>query len=119
MAGVDELERGRELYARRAWSDAYDSLTRADELAPLAPEALELLARSAYMLGHDDHYLRGLERAHHAYLDSGEALRAVRCAFGSVTTCSSGRSRPGGGWFARANRLSNASSRRPSRTAIC
>ena len=106
MAGVDELERGRELYARRAWSDAYDSLTRADELAPLAPEALELLARSAYMLGHDDQYLSGLERAHHAYLASGEALRAVRCAFWiGHNLLFRGEAGPAGGWFARANRL--------------
>src|SRR3712207_889538 len=36
---------------------------------------------SAYMLGRDDDYLSGLERAHHAYLAIGEAVRAVRCAF--------------------------------------
>src|SRR6186997_2912637 len=106
MAGVDELEQGRELYARRAWSDAYDSLTRADELAPLAPEELELLARSAYMLGRDDDYLSGLERAHHAYSDSGEALRAVRCAFWiGHNLLFRGETGPAGGWFARAQRL--------------
>jgi ATP/maltotriose-dependent transcriptional regulator MalT len=106
MAGVDELERGRELYARRAWSDAYDSLSRADEVSPLAPEALELLARAAYMLGRDDDYLSGLERAHHAYLDSGEPLRAVRCAFwiGHNLTFR-GETSPAAGWFARAQRL--------------
>jgi len=68
MAGVEELERGRELYASGAWSDAYDSLSRADQVSPLAPEALELLARAAYMLGRDDDYLSGLERSHHGYL---------------------------------------------------
>ena len=47
----------------------------------MGAEDLELLARSAYMLGRDDDYVSGLERAHHAYLDAGEALRAVRCAF--------------------------------------
>ena len=33
------------------------------------------------MLGRDDEYLSALERAHHAYLDAGDAPRAVRCAF--------------------------------------
>jgi hypothetical protein len=41
-------------------------------------EDLELLATSAYMLGRDDDYLSSLERAHHVYLNAGEAMRAVR-----------------------------------------
>ncbi len=78
---IDELGRGRESYARRAWMDAYKSLSHADQAAVLGAEDLELLATSAYMLGRDDDYLSGLERAHHAHLDSSEAMRAVRCAF--------------------------------------
>ena len=33
------------------------------------------------MLGRDDDYVRGLERAHHAYLNLGEVAPAARCAF--------------------------------------
>jgi hypothetical protein len=33
------------------------------------------------MIGRDDDYLSALEGAHHAYLDAGEALRTVPCAF--------------------------------------
>ena len=33
------------------------------------------------MLGRDDDYVSGLERAHHAHLDAGDVPRAVRCAF--------------------------------------
>jgi hypothetical protein len=51
---ADELERGRESYVRRAWMDAYESLSRADQAAPLGVEDLELLATSAYMLGRSD-----------------------------------------------------------------
>jgi len=51
---VVELKRGRESYATRAWTDAYESLSRADQAAPMGAEDLELLARSAYMLGRDD-----------------------------------------------------------------
>jgi hypothetical protein len=44
---VDELERGREAYATRAWMDAYESLSRADAAVPVGAEDLELLATSA------------------------------------------------------------------------
>ena len=78
---IDDLERGRESYVRGAWIDAYNSLSRADQAAQLGAEDLELLATSACMIGSDDEYLSSLGRAHHGYLDGGEALRAVRCAF--------------------------------------
>jgi DNA-binding NarL/FixJ family response regulator len=101
-----ELERARESYAKRAWSDAHGSLTRADRLAPLGAEDLELLARSAYMLGRDDDYVRALERAHNAYLESGEPLRAVRCAWWiGHNFMFRGEAGPASGWFARAQRL--------------
>jgi hypothetical protein len=41
-------------YATRTWMDAYESLSRADERAPLAAVDLELLATSAYMLDLND-----------------------------------------------------------------
>jgi DNA-binding NarL/FixJ family response regulator len=101
-----ELERGRESYAEGAWLDAFEALSAADREAPLAPEDLELLARAAYMLGRDEDYVGGLERAHHAYRDSGDPLPAVRCAFWI------GHNRlfrdddvQASGWFARAGRL--------------
>ena len=78
---TDELKRGRESYARRAWMDAYKSLSQADQAAPLGVEDLELFATSAYMSGRNDDHVTGLERAHHLYVDTGEVLRAVRCAF--------------------------------------
>lgn len=81
VRGVAELERGRESHAKGKWVDAYESLAAADLATPLGAEDLELLARSGYMLGRDDDYLNGLERAHHAHLESGEALHAVRCAW--------------------------------------
>jgi tetratricopeptide (TPR) repeat protein len=103
---IDELGRGRESYARRAWMDAYKSLSCADQAAPLGAEDLELLATSAYMLGRDDEYLSALERAHHAYLDGGEATRAVRCAFWvGVNLALRGEIARATGWFSRAQRL--------------
>jgi ATP/maltotriose-dependent transcriptional regulator MalT len=106
MDAVAQLERGRESYAKRAWRAAYESLSPADRAIPLGAEDLELLATSAYMLGRDDDYLTAVERAHHAYLDSAETLRAVRCAFWlGLNLLLRGEMSRATGWFARAQRL--------------
>jgi hypothetical protein len=103
---ADELERGRESYARRAWMDAYKSLSHADQVAPLGAEDLELLATSAYMLGRDDDHVSTLERAHHMYLEAREALQAVRCAFWvGINLALRGEIGRATGWFGRAQRL--------------
>ena len=110
MAAVQQrseaLERGRRSYAARAWKDAYASLWAAHQAAPLEGADLELLATAAGMLGRYDEHLAALERAHHAYLDAGETLRAVRCAFwvGSFSAQRGERARATG-WFGRAHRL--------------
>jgi ATP/maltotriose-dependent transcriptional regulator MalT len=101
-----ELERARECYAQRKWGDAYDSLSRADQATPLGGNDLELLAMAAYLIGRDDEYLNALERAHHARLDAGERLRAVRCAFWlGLRLLFRGEAGRATGWFARAERL--------------
>jgi DNA-binding NarL/FixJ family response regulator len=103
---VAELERGRESYAGWAWRATYEALSTADQAIPLGAEDLELLATSAYMLGRDDDYVSALERAHHAYLGSAEALRAVRCAFWiGLNLLIRGEMSRATGWFARAQRL--------------
>jgi len=100
------LERGREAYARKAWSDAFESLSRADEEAPLGADDLVLLAQSAFMLGRDGEFLGILERAHQAYLGAGDAPRAVRCAFWiGMNLALRGEMGPAGGWLGRAQRL--------------
>ena len=105
-AQVDDLEWGRAAYERRAWRDAYESLSRADRAAPLGPDDLELLATSAYMLGLDDEYLGVLERAHHAHVAAGETLRAVRSAFWvGINLALRGEMGPAGGWLGRAQRI--------------
>lgn len=103
---IDKLGRGRESYAKRAWMDAYESLSQVDQAAPLGAEDLELLATSASMIGRDDEYLSILERAHQRYLDNGETLRAVRCAFWvGVHLALRGEMAPATGWLGRAQRL--------------
>ena len=103
---ADRLERGRRCYAERAWLQAYTALSQADQAAPLGAEDLELLATAAGMLGRDDDYLSLLERAHHAFLDAGEPLRAARCAFWVGTySAIRGQVARATGWLGRAQRL--------------
>jgi DNA-binding NarL/FixJ family response regulator len=103
---IDELDRGRESYARRAWLDAYASLSLADETAPLGAEDLELLATAAYMLGREDEHVSGLERAHHTHLETGETLRAARCAFWiGVNLMLREEMARASGWLGRVQRL--------------
>jgi DNA-binding CsgD family transcriptional regulator len=101
-----ELEQGRSAYASRAWLDAYASLASADGSDPLTPADLELLATAAYMLGRDDDWATGHERAHRLYLDAGEVGRAARCAFWiGLGLALRGDVGPASGWFGRAQRL--------------
>ena len=106
MDRIDHLERGRQRYAARAWTDSYGSLIAADRAAPLVAEDLELLATSAYMLGRDAAYVAALERAHRAYLERAQGLPAARAAFWIAINLSI-RGEAGGakGWFGRARRL--------------
>jgi DNA-binding CsgD family transcriptional regulator len=103
---VAALEHGRESFAKKAWSDAFESLSRADEEAPLGADDLVLLAESAFLLGRDSEFFGILERAHYAYLDTEEPLRAVRCAFWiGMNLALRGEMGPAGGWLGRAQRL--------------
>jgi DNA-binding NarL/FixJ family response regulator len=102
----ETLERGRASYAKGAWLEAFESLSRADEDNGLEPLDLELLARSAYMLGRDDDYLQGLERAHHAHLDAGEIPGAARCTWWiGHNLLMRGEPARATGWFGRGDRL--------------
>jgi DNA-binding NarL/FixJ family response regulator len=106
MPEPELVSRGREAFARRAWADAFESLSRADQVAPLGAEELELLATSAYMLGRDDEHVRALERAHHAYLDAGDTPRAVYCVYWIGHNLMLRREMgPATGWFGRGQRL--------------
>jgi DNA-binding CsgD family transcriptional regulator len=102
----DALERGRAAYLARAWGDAYAALSEADRETTLEPSDLELFATAAYMLGRDDEWAAGLERAHQRYADAGNRQRAAYCA-GWVGTnhLLRGQVGPATGWLARAQRL--------------
>jgi DNA-binding CsgD family transcriptional regulator/tetratricopeptide (TPR) repeat protein len=110
---ADPLDRGREAYARQAWSEARAGLTEAEQLAPLPSDDLERLAVAAYMLGRDVDAIDAWARAHQAHLEQGDVERAVRCAFWlALVLLLKGEQAPAGGWRARAERL--VEHRRPS-----
>jgi DNA-binding NarL/FixJ family response regulator len=72
----------------------------------LGADDLERLARSAYMLGRDEHYVDALTQAHRAHLESGDLPRGVRCAIWiGHSFLFRGQATQAGGWFARAERL--------------
>jgi ATP/maltotriose-dependent transcriptional regulator MalT len=104
--GEEQLARGREAGKRLAWRDAYTSLSVADESGSLVGKDLELLAAAAYLLGHVDECRQALQRAHRAYVATGDPRRAARCVFWvAFTLLLEGDLAPAGGWLARAHRL--------------
>ena len=106
MEPKDALERGRNAHAARAWGLAYDALSRADREAPLDAPDIELLATAAYMLGRDDEWMAGLERAHQRYVEAGDRRRAAHCAgWIGVNHMLRGEMGPATGWLGRAQRL--------------
>jgi ATP/maltotriose-dependent transcriptional regulator MalT len=103
---VTDVERGRELFAHRAWGDAHAALSAADRQAPLAPGDLDRLATAAYMLGLQEEYLDALGRAHRAHLDAGAGLQAAGSALWiGITLAQQGEMARAGGWLGRARRL--------------
>jgi ATP/maltotriose-dependent transcriptional regulator MalT len=105
---MNDLDRGREAYGRRAWLDAYEALSAADAASSLDAADLELLAFSASMVGRMDDHIALLERAHHAYLDSGDTMAAAAMAIWiGMTLTSRDEMGPAGGWFGRARRLAD------------
>ncbi|MGH8775954.1 MAG: hypothetical protein ACRDWI_12530 [Jiangellaceae bacterium] len=106
MDTVDDLERGRDAYRRRAWLDAFKLLALADEAVGLAAEDLEPLATAATLVGRGEDGVRALERAHHVYLDAGDAVGAARCAgWIGFFLADMGELARASGWFGRAQRL--------------
>jgi len=106
MERTDQLERGRNAYARQAWGEAFAQLSAADRATPLEPADLELLAVAAGLLGRDRDSDDVTARAHHEYLRLGDVPRAARCAFWlGMSLLNRGEMARGGGWLARARRL--------------
>ncbi|HEX2258933.1 MAG TPA: response regulator transcription factor [Actinomycetota bacterium] len=103
---TDTLARGREAFSRKAWADAYASLSAADQESSLEPEDLEQLAIAAYLLGRPADSDGILARAHQGFLSLGNLTRAVRCAWWlAISLINRGEYARGGGWLSRAQRI--------------
>jgi DNA-binding CsgD family transcriptional regulator len=103
---LDSLKQGREAYQRRAWADAYTSLSLANERCQLDADDLELLGISAYLTGRDLDFQKIFERAHHALVAADDHVRAARCGFWlGLSFLLRGEIGPASGWLSRARRL--------------
>jgi DNA-binding NarL/FixJ family response regulator len=103
--GVDELEAGREAYARREWEAAREHLTRVDP-ATLRADDLRALGAAAYLVGDHDGTVRALQRAHSLHVAAGDRLAAAYDAHQlAMLFTTTGDLAVGAGWVARAQRL--------------
>jgi DNA-binding CsgD family transcriptional regulator len=108
MDKSNALQKGREAFRRRSWDEAYSFLSSADHEHSLAAEDLELLAKTAYLIGKESICTDTWSRAHQRFLDQGEIQRAAYSAFWTgMLLFSRGEHAQGGGWIARAGRLIN------------
>jgi len=106
-AGVRELQdRGRAAYRRRIWADAYAALSAADDDEPLPPDDLDLLARSAYLIGKDAVGNDLAARTYREWIGHEEPARAARCAaWLAISLLLHGEVAASNGWRTRAKRL--------------
>jgi DNA-binding CsgD family transcriptional regulator len=106
MATADNLDRGRDAFQCRAWTDAYVLLTAADGDEPLQPDDLERLATAAYLIGRDRDSAELWTRAHNVFLNLGAVDRAARCAFWlAFGLMHQGERARAGAWITRAREL--------------
>jgi ATP/maltotriose-dependent transcriptional regulator MalT len=102
----DDLARGREAFAGRAWNHAFTLLGAADRETALEGEDLLRLALAAFLTGRDAESDTALTRAFHAFVTHGDPVRAVRAAFFLAFMLShTGDLARAAGWTARARRL--------------
>jgi DNA-binding CsgD family transcriptional regulator len=101
-----ELREGRASFEHRRWGDAFARLSAADAHAPLAPEDLDLLAASAFLLGRDAESEDARVRAYNAHLSHDDPVSASRSAFWlGFALLNKGDMARGSGWLARSQRL--------------
>ncbi len=103
----EALALGRNAFDRDAWAEAFRHLAAADHEAALDADDLDRLATSAYLVGEDAAGLDARTRAHQAFLERGDPIRAARSAFwlAFVLLDKPARQAQARGWLARVRRL--------------
>ena len=105
-ASPDPLVAGRAAIVRNAWPEAFELLTAAQQQHELSGSDLESLALAAFFTGHPEEEDAAQERAFHAYLASGDEVRAAYVAIGLARDAGRfGRPSIASGWIRRAERL--------------
>jgi DNA-binding CsgD family transcriptional regulator len=103
---IRALEKGRQAFASREWRAAFDQLAKADREAALGAADLERLGDAAYLVGKDDESIAAWTRAHNAFVEQDECLRAARLGFWlSLGLMLGGNAAQSGGWLSRTQRL--------------
>ena len=103
---MDDRDRGRAAYRRRAWLSAFDAFGRAEHAGGLSADDLELMAASAYMLDRYDEAWQALGHAHRIRLHGGDPAGAARCAaWLGLGLLAVGEDARAAGWLSRAGRV--------------
>ncbi|HEY7638226.1 MAG TPA: LuxR C-terminal-related transcriptional regulator [Steroidobacteraceae bacterium] len=98
----DHAHRGRECYARRAWSEAYEAFAHADRQSPLPAEDVQRFAVSAYLIGRDSEFQQLHERLYRLHGESGDRAPAAQSAFWlALTLLFRGEAGQANAWIAR------------------
>jgi hypothetical protein len=107
MTAPEAVARGRAAFERKAWLDAYHSLSAADRASALLPEDLDSLATAAYLVGEESVSADARARAHAGFLERGDPVGAARSAFwlGYALISVPSQQAQANGWLARARRL--------------
>jgi DNA-binding CsgD family transcriptional regulator len=99
-----EVEKGRQAFGRGSWRLAHDALAAAGD--DLTPADHWRLAISSYLLGRESEFLRSMQLAHQAHLESRDSVGAARCAFWlGFHLINRGEVAQATGWFGRAARI--------------
>lgn len=104
MTAQAAIDRGRDQFARRAWEDAYQSLSEADAQDELAGIALEELAWSCALTARDDECLAALERLYTLAEASADPAAARYAFWLGLRLMSMGEVGRGSAWLARSQR---------------
>jgi DNA-binding SARP family transcriptional activator len=100
------LPAARTALAAHDWQRAYDLLSRADRIAPLAATDLDGLAQAAYWLARPREAQAAQQRAYHAHSQAGDHRRAALAAvILTIWHVCFQRFAVASGWFRRAQRL--------------
>ena len=105
-AGSDPAAAGRDAFARHAWQEAFDLLSRADRETRLSGQDLETLAEAAFFAGQGDARVTAKERAFRAYAAEGDTIRSAYVALDLASELFlRGKGSMASGWVRRAERL--------------